>query len=240
MKKITKLTLSLATAFSLCGTPIYAVCPSLDSIPSDEAETSADGWTVKASVNKQSRRYQQLIDAINTGIQEISKIDSLSNAPIIIAPKVTYDINEGDEGNPDVFEILALTIPFLFSFGIVWLLLWNRKDRFREKCRIIDKAIENDYILPDSFYAGRNYLNYHMENIGTMDSTSPMTRFAAYPKQLQSALIWMMVGLAGVIFFVCRDIDFMTVLCLLAFCIGASKIVTIYFSSKFTNNNGKD
>ena len=201
----------------------------------------ANGVCSYGANSKSKQRHTDLIEEISSELEKISKVDSLMNAPIIVAPEVTYNTyQENDEGGDLVVTILGLTIPFLFAFGIVWLILWTKKNKFQEKCKIIDKAIEMNYQLPDSFYSDRNYMGYPVDEEKEENSTkNSRPRFVVDSKKLQTALLWIAFGLTGVFFFGYVGAHPLAILCLLAVFVGIAKLVTIYLTNRSYGRNDR-
>lgn len=84
----------------------------------------------------------------------------------------------------NIAPILALTIPFLTAIAIVWIVLYYRRERERDKYRILEKAIEHNRQLPAVLY------HSVQKNI---------------IQKIQSGICWIGVGITFIIFFICID-----------------------------------
>lgn len=84
----------------------------------------------------------------------------------------------------NIAPILALTITFLTAIAIVWIILYYRRERERDKYRILEKAIEHNRQLPAVLYHSVQ---------------KPIVQ------KIQSGICWIGVGITFIIFFLCID-----------------------------------
>lgn len=180
--------------------------------------------------------YDEMIERIDQRIKESVNADSVLNMPVIVIPQVdnSYEMVYDDNRTVNILRILGLIIPFVFAMIVVFMCLWFKRDRFREKCRIIDKAIQNNYHLPETFFGGKTepeFLTVREESNSRTKISLPSAR------RLQAGLIWIAFGLTGFIFFLIANTGEMAVLCLLPIFIGVAKIVTVMM---IRNSNRED
>lgn len=121
----------------------------------------------------------------STDTHTSEKIAENDKNTITITPMETSSpMNRNLYVKKNILPILALTIPFLTAIAIVWIILYYRRERERDKYHILEKAIEHDRQLPAAFYHSVQ---------------KPIVQ------KIQSGICWIGVGIAFIIFFICID-----------------------------------
>lgn len=136
--------------------------------------------------------------------------------------------------------IIALTVVGVFIF-----LFYKTKSRNR----LIEKAIENNYELPDSFYSGINFSHTRVEGdasarkVTSDDNESQLPPLPNVPpvaplnymekRQISNGIILTLVGIFIFLFFVCvKAVSVGFLAGGICVAIGASRIVTYWFLRK--------
>lgn len=189
---------------------------------------------IARSTRIRNENSERIVEVINDELRKNLQVDSLVNTAVIIAPEIKSELDERFDSFA-LLRILGLIIPFIFSFAVLWIILYYKKQRFKEKCRVIDKAIDANYELPDSFYSGKQTFNMQVDK--RTDTENPVKYTVINPNKLYSSLIWIAAGLTGFIFFLVVGSEEMAVIALLPLFIGVAKIISYYLTRNTLSQN---
>lgn len=120
-------------------------------------------------------------DAADNTIERIEAADT--EATTVSGSKIELEkpIKIKSENMPGItIQVLGLLVPFATSIGIVWLVLYYRRERQRDRLRIIEISLTSGRPLPPEFYY-----------------TTPRP----IRQKLQSGIRWIGGGLAIIMFF---------------------------------------
>ena len=148
-----------------------------------------------------------------------------SNSSVVIndtqKAEITIIQNQKDRFESEGIFILAIVFiaivtPFASIVLIIFFAIRGITSRQRERNKLIEKAIDNNYPLPDNFFISQK---------------SPRTR-------LQSALVWIAWGVGVVAFFLIVDPTVTAYsLGLIPLLVGAAKLITYFIEDRKKDNN---
>lgn len=149
---------------------------------------------------------------------------------------------ETDPGDSDAVGLMIIIgIPFLFIFLIIMGCLIISYRKRKDKYRLIEKAIENNYQLPE--YMFNDIINPRMPDF---EDSTPQNANASAPQapvfptnhkewaSIKSGIILSSVGLGLFLFFIPRSIAWA---CSIVFFIGIGKLIMVYLQKKHTSNS---
>lgn len=158
--------------------------------------------------NKASRNNDSVtIDS--TGSDSIVRINADNDNK-----KAEITIIQGHNDGKHIGEVFivftAIVTPFACVVLIVFLALRAVTFRQRERNKLIEKAIDNNYILPHDFFA-----NYH----------NARTR-------LQSALVWLAWGVGIMVFFLIITDETVYAIGIIPLLVGIAKLITYFVEDR--------
>lgn len=173
----------------------------------------------------------------------IAAADSIRQAELTstIQDIVRQEMNHYDSNSESVEDILAMMIPlsaiimpFLMVCVVVAIAFWHTTKRRRMKYNMVEKAIENNYQLPE-------YVFYEQQKpspkIGSLRSHTQNQ--ASKTATLRSACTIMAVGVGVTLFFIINGDMELAALCSMIFLIGLGKLV-VYLVERKSNNKKEE
>ncbi len=149
------------------------------------------------------------ISVTNT-TDELSNKDK--NTGVLTRTDTLSPMNHNLSIKKNIVPILAITIPFLTAIAIVWIILYYRRERERDKYRILEKAIEHNRQLPAVLYHS---------------VPKPIVQ------KIQSGICWIGVGITFIIFFICINEEVWPIGIIPIF-IGIAQIATFIVQTKIS------
>ncbi len=179
--------------------------------------------------SRQINEKLEQLDRINSSNSSVVINDS-SATDSIVRIKAENDTQKAEitiiQNQKDRFEsegifilaivFIAIVTPFASIVLIIFFAIRGITSRQRERNKLIEKAIDNNYPLPDNFFISQK---------------SPRTR-------LQSALVWIAWGVGVVAFFLIVDPTVTAYsLGLIPLLVGAAKLITYFIEDRKKDNN---
>lgn len=179
--------------------------------------------------SRQINEKLEQLDRINSSNSSVVINDS-SATDSIVRIKAENDTQKAEitiiQNQKDQFEsegifilaivFIAIVTPFASIVLIIFFAIRGITSRQRERNKLIEKAIDNNYPLPDNFFISQK---------------SPRTR-------LQSALVWIAWGVGVVAFFLIVDPTVTAYsLGLIPLLVGAAKLITYFIEDRKKDNN---
>ena len=179
--------------------------------------------------SRQINEKLEQLDRINSSNSSVVINDS-SATDSIVRIKAENDTQKAEitiiQNQKDRFEsegifilaivFIAIVTPFASIVLIIFFAIRGITSRQRERNKLIEKAIDNNYPLPDNFFISQK---------------SPRTR-------LQSALVWLAWGVGVVAFFLIVDPTVTAYsLGLIPLLVGAAKLITYFIEDRKKDNN---
>lgn len=169
----------------------------------------------------------EITKALEKSLEDkLTVTDSLSNicdSITLLRPTINVNVNMPTNNGTNAYETILCTVVVATVFGIPCLtvlfiliiVLRYAYKRTSARNALIQKAIENNYELPEAFF-----------------NSSPKTKDERDPQLLQSSIKYIGIGLLLCIMFMVEFNNiFLGMICLIPTIIGIGKIVT-YFTSK--------
>ena len=109
----------------------------------------------------------------------------------------------------------------------------------RRRLRVIEKAIENGYQLPDSFYSGKTVVPNYAAPEGQPTSAPNGNMMSAFQyaneHEMRQGVTLAIVGLGLILFFALLGVDFLAALSVIPFLFGLAKIFIPYLRRNRSN-----
>lgn len=163
--------------------------------------------------NKSSRKFDSVtIDSTGTdSIVRINADNDNKKAKITII----QGHNDGENFGEVLIIFIAIVTPFACVVLIVFMALRTVTTRQRERNKLIEKAIENNYTLPHDFFA--SYRNART--------------------RLQSALVWLAWGVGIMAFFLIITDETVYAIGIIPLLVGVAKLITYFVEDRKKEEN---
>lgn len=163
--------------------------------------------------NKSSRKFDSVtIDSTGTdSIVRINADNDNKKAEITII----QGHNDGENFGEVLIVFIAIVTPFACVVLIVFMALRTVTTRQRERNKLIEKAIENNYTLPHDFFA--SYRNART--------------------RLQSALVWLAWGVGIMAFFLIITDETVYAIGIIPLLVGVAKLITYFVEDRKKEEN---
>lgn len=175
------------------------------------AVTSLSGCTISNSRDGLDEFDREMIkDQIRSELAEIPSFDSIANTQVIVSPSITVR-----KKSNNTEKVIVICIPFLFTLAVLWICLYYKRANMLDKYRVISESIDKGVQLPDTFYNNGKNPGVYRRN-----------------KDLKGGMMWIAIGVFGIIFFSVVSSEEMIAICTLPVLVGIVKIISAIIENR--------
>lgn len=192
---------------------------------------------ISTGVNKLANRLNDTLFASSFYTSSDNSDDSDDDSSSVLKEmelNYQYEYKQAMQEKITAMVITGIVFGTILFIVIACLVIYylNRRNRLR----VIEKAIDNNYQLPDSFFTGRT-AQQHCEIIAPAGNTqkgSNARQLFAYTSEaeMRQGIKLAIVGIGLILFFALLGIDFFAALSVIPLLLGLSKIFIPYLTRK--------